>query len=189
VARGSTRAERYVEILTRSAGEALGYSTGVLDAWGAWATTYRGRSGEARAMLDRVSGPARRGPSRPFFEQVVATVLGDAGSWGEVPTYLDATRAYAEEAGLVALPAHLDRLEGRMLLASGDLGGTIERWEAAVATFDAIGAAWERACTELLLARLGVGDRARELAAGARAVFERTGSKRELEELERLEAG
>ena len=188
VARGSTRAERYVEVLTRSAGEALGYSTGVLDAWGAWTMTYRGRTDEARSMLDRVSGPARRGPSRPFFEQVAATVLGDADAWGEVPAHLEATRAYAREAGLVALPAHLDRLEGRMHLAVGDRAEAIERFEAASSTFAAIGASWEGAATDLLtLGALDPDRRPPARVETARAVFERVGSKRELEELEELE--
>jgi hypothetical protein len=109
-------------------------------------------------------------------------------AWDRVPGHLEQARAYAAEAGLVALPAHLDRLEGRMLLASGDRDGAIERWDAALATFDAIQAAWEHACTALLLAdALGAADRARELVAGAREVLERAGSQREIAAAERLE--
>jgi hypothetical protein len=49
---------------------------------------------------------------RPFSSQVLATTLAEAGAWERVPAFLSEARAYAARAELLALPAHLDRLEG-----------------------------------------------------------------------------
>ena len=105
--------------------------------------------------------------------------------WDEAPAFLDASRAYAARGKLLALPVHLDRLEGRAALAAGDLDAGVKLLTAARDGFEGLGAAWERARTELdlaeaLLSRAGREEARTELGAAAPDI-ERVGARIEIE--------
>ncbi len=129
---------------------------------------------------------------RPFLEEVIAELLALSGRWAEVPTFVAASRAYVREAQLVALPVHLDRLEGRAALAAGDVGTGQDVLRRARDAFGRLGATWERARTELdlgeALAGSGAIDDAEAIAAAAAPDLERVGALLELDRLRALRA-
>jgi class 3 adenylate cyclase/tetratricopeptide (TPR) repeat protein len=184
--REAPSAGRYVDIVARAVGEVQGYSAGMLEGWLARILVLRGRHEEALAILESVSEGARRGIARPFIEQVTCEVLADAGAWDAVPAFLTSARSYAAGAGLVALPAHLDRLEGRALLTAGEPDRASERLEAASSVFSEIGARWEQAGTDVDLVKArGNGDPSRSTALlrEAETVFRDMGARRQLEDV------
>jgi class 3 adenylate cyclase len=179
-------ADRYVDIVASAVGEVQGYSVGMLEGWLARILAFRGRTDEALSMLGSVSEGARRGIARPFIEQATCEVLADAAAWDAVPTFLMSARSYAASVGLVALPAHLDRLEGRALLAAGEPDRASERLEAASTAFSEIGARWERAGTDVDLAKArenGDPSRSTALLRAAETVFRDLGAVRQLEDV------
>lgn len=93
------------------------------------------------------------------------------------------------EAGLLALPVHLDRLEGRSAIANEQLERGLEALEDAREGFAQLGATWERARTDLDLADAlsasGRVEEARTKLGAAGPDLERAGA---LVELERLRA-
>jgi hypothetical protein len=127
---------------------------------------------------------------RPFHDQVVAELLALTERWDEVPEFLQGSRAYAAEAGLLALPVHLDRLEGRSAIASGRSQDGLATLERARDGFARLGAAWERGRTELdladALASMGRGADARMLLDAAKPDLERAGALIELDRLRSL---
>ena len=152
--------------------------------WLAWILTRQGGRDEVEDLLARaVSIPSQVG--RPFADQVRATVLAEQERWDEVPAFLQHTREFAARGGLRALPVHLDRLDGRAGLAAGDTARAIESLSAASMAFDALGARWEKACTDLSLAEALIAADRREEAMerlhGASEVFEELRSLREIE--------
>jgi len=94
------------------------------------------------------------------------------------------------EAGLLALPVHLDRLEGRSAIASGQLERGLEALGEAREGFARVGAAWERARTDLDLAdALSASGRVEEARAKVDAAapdLERAGALIELDRLRSL---
>jgi hypothetical protein len=127
---------------------------------------------------------------RPFHDQVVAELLALTGRWDEAPDFLEGSRAYAADAGLLALPVHLDRLEGRTAIASGRLEDGLETLQRARDGFARLGAAWERGRTELDLAdafgSAGRGAEARMRLDAAKPDLERAAALIELERLRSL---
>ncbi len=159
-----------------------------------WLAWMRARLGDLAGARDALAEGelVRHRVSRPFQEQVAAEVLAIGERWDEAPAFLEAARAYASEAGLLALPLHLDRLEGRAALATGDHDRAIELLRGARDGFGGLQARWERARTELDLAeawlRLGRTEEActsleaaaTDLgAAGARLELRRLGELRD----------
>jgi hypothetical protein len=156
--------------------------------WVAWAVARRGESDRAWSLVrDRT---VESQTFRPFHDQVVAELLALTERWDEAPDFLEGSRAYAAEAGLLALPAHLDRLEGRSAIASGRLEDGLETLERARDAFARIGAAWERGRTELdladALASAGRGAEAPKLLDAAKPALERAGALIELDRLRSL---
>ncbi len=151
--------------------------------WEAWILAHQGRAQDALDRLGVVDG-VPSDVARPFADQVRASVIATE-AWEHVPALLNDSRAYAAEAGLRALPVHLDRLEGRAALAAGDLESATRLLSAASDGFARLGARWEQACTDLDLARaLAAAERKEEARARlepAIAVFEDLSSLRELE--------
>ena len=88
-------------------------------------------------------------------------------------------RGHAEVADDPASVAFADRLEGRAMLARADLPDAQRSLERAAAGFEALDVPWERALTELDLARVsssaGKGEDAGVWAARAAATFEELG--------------
>jgi hypothetical protein len=180
--RGDPEAGRLLELLERLGPIEHGRSM-VLAAWLAWIHARHGRPEEARTLLAHVE----KLPSmvaRPHTDVMWAAVMSDLGWFDEAPGFLERSRAYAEEAGLFALPAHLDALEARAAAAAGD-GPTAERLlRAAREAFERLGCRWEVARAELSLAEVLAGpdpETARRWLASSSAEFERVGSLREIE--------
>jgi len=89
-----------------------------------------------------------------------AELLAALGAWEEAATHLETMREHAARAETVALVPFADRLEGRMLLATGDPVGAAELLARSAERFGELSALWERA--------LSLVDEARALAALAR---------------------
>jgi class 3 adenylate cyclase len=186
-ARGQPDADRPLAVLERSHGEIHGGSV-MASYWLAWALA---RRGEHERAWDQVGDAQVLSQTlRPFQDQVAAELLSLTARWDEVPDFLEESRAYAQAAGLQALPAHLDRLEGRSAVATGESDRGLELLERAREGFDGLGAAWERARTELDIADALVEvDRPEEANSTAEAAapdLERAGALIELDRLAAL---
>jgi tetratricopeptide (TPR) repeat protein len=162
------------------------------DPWIAWALARRGQFEKARARLWQPLFE-RWKAALPVIIEARCDVLGDAEAWDEVPGFLEEARAYAAEAGLLALPFFADRLEGRAASAAGRLPAAEEAFTRAAEGFASLEAAWEEARTRLYLAEvLYTASRiaeAREEIEKAYPVFERLQSVRELARCRELLAG
>jgi class 3 adenylate cyclase len=112
---------------------------------------------------------------------VLCDLIADAGRWDEAEGFADTARAWAEHAGLEALPAHAERLRGRAALAAGRPADAVDLLTRARDTFERLGAAWEVARTELFLgpALRAAGSDADGVLRAAFDVFERVGALRE----------
>jgi class 3 adenylate cyclase/tetratricopeptide (TPR) repeat protein len=101
-------------------------------------------------------------------------------TWDEAAAVLEKARAHATEAGLRALRAFADRLEGRAALAAGEVDRSLESLSRARDVFGELEAAWEAACTDLALAAglvaAGRHEQARVVVTPAFEVFDRLGS-------------
>ena len=82
----------------------------------------RGRLDEARRRLE-VADPSRDRQNLDLTYEAWAELLAEQGAWSEAPAIVEAARDWAAHGSLLALPAFADRLEGRMLLATGDPRG------------------------------------------------------------------
>ena len=157
-------------------------------AWIAELKARRGQLPEARAWLGRLKWLEGRGQALEARCELVAA----EGSWDEAVGAALEARSHAAECGLLVLPSFADRLDGRAALARGDPGAAIVPLEDASAGFDAAGARWERARTDLDLAeaRLALGDPEAASARldGAVRTFEELRSERELARARELQA-
>ena len=180
--------ERLIPVLLRWAGD-LGthHGQGAVRAWLAWLHLLDGDVAQAETFLDATLAPSRL--HRPHVELVRIELLAVAERWHEVPAYLEQARAYAAEAGLLALGLHLDRLEGRAAAAGGGLDIARRLLGGAIEGFDALETAWQAARARLELAEiLAAAERpgeARTALAGATDVF---AAIRSVEELRRARA-
>jgi class 3 adenylate cyclase/tetratricopeptide (TPR) repeat protein len=183
VAGDEAAADRLIEELDRS--QATRGDTGVSSArlWIVDVLVRRGRLEEARRRL-AIPDPSRDLQNLDLTHEAWAELLAEEGAWSEAPAIIAAARAWATQSGLLALPAFADRLEGRMLVATGDSEAGVERLRAARATLDGLEAAWDRARTELDLAdallRLDNRTEAAEVADAALATLERLSAPREI---------
>jgi hypothetical protein len=159
--------------------------------WLAWALARRGDHDRAWELVGeaRVETQAMR----PFQDQLAAELLAQTGRWERVPDFLRSSRTYAEEAELLALPVHLDRLEARRALAIGDADRGLALLATARERFGELGAAWERARTELDLAAaltdVNRTDAALDALASAAPDLERANAQLELDRLRELRSG
>jgi class 3 adenylate cyclase len=159
-------------------------------AWEAW---IRARDGDVSEALRRLEAMSSQLMVRPLVDTVVASVLLDARLFADSSDFIAQTRGYAEEGGIIALPPHLDRLEGAARLAEEAPGG-LESLGRARATFADLGMKWEVARTDLWLAEghIQTGDQAKAAAAidSTRVVLDELTSLPEIERarslLERL---
>ncbi|HEY2966646.1 MAG TPA: hypothetical protein VGJ99_10250, partial [Actinomycetota bacterium] len=186
-ARGLPSARQLLDLLERTRGTAIEASV-MASHWVAWAVARRGERDRAWTLVrDRT---VESQTFRPFHDQVVAELLALTGRWDEAPDFLEGSRAYAADAGLLALPVHLDRLEGRTAIAAGRLEDGLETLQRARDGFARLGAAWERGRTELDLAD-AFGSAGREAEArmrldAAKPDLERAAALIELERLRSL---
>jgi class 3 adenylate cyclase len=142
----------------------------------------RGQYDEARRRLE-VADPSRDRQNLDLTYEAWAELLAEEGAWSEAPAIVAAARDWAAHGALLALPAFADRLEGRMLFATGDPEAAVERLRAARDTLDRLGGAWDRARTELHLAdALRALDRHEDASKAARsalAILEAVAAPRE----------
>jgi hypothetical protein len=186
-ARGLPGAGSLLEILGGIRGAVLDVST-MAARWLAWVMARRGQVDRAWALVRDT--PVRSASFRPFLDQTFAELLALSHRWADVPAFVESSRSYAIEAGLLALPVHLDRLEGRSAIASGELERGLEALGDAREGFARVGAAWERARTDLDLAdalsAFGRVEEARARVDAAAPDLERAGALIELERLRSL---
>jgi class 3 adenylate cyclase len=183
-AREHPAATDLIDLLRRQAGVEEGFWQQLSLIWLAWILTRQGRSDEVGDLLERLDSN-RSQVARPLEDQVRAVALAEHERWDEVPGFLERSRAFAEKGGLRALPVHLDRLEGRAAVATGEAARGVELLWSASAGFSNLQARWERACTDLWLAdallRVGRLDQAGATLMPAVEVFEALGSVHEIE--------
>ena len=148
----------------------------------------RGEFARARTLLGQLAG--KHGIYLARELEARCTLIAEEGAWSEAAAVIAAARAHAATAGLLALHAHADRLEGRELLAAGDAKGACASLERAASGFHDLFAAWEVALTELALgealAALERGGDAARTVANAADVFARLGVPRELAQAREL---
>jgi len=111
----------------------------------------RRRFAEARERLAEAD-PVRESQNRDLTLEAWADVIAQEGTWSEAASIVGQAREWSAQTGLLALPAFADRLEGQALLASGATDRGLATLEQARQTFSGLGAAWERARTELTIA-------------------------------------
>jgi class 3 adenylate cyclase len=131
----------------------------------------RGHGSLVRLLVVRGELAAARSLTRPSnwrvhandIYEAEAELLGAAEAWDRAPALLREMRDHEARAGTVALGPFADRLEGRAALAEGDAARAGTLLTAATERFDELGAGWERALTELDLARAlaAIGERSR----------------------------
>jgi class 3 adenylate cyclase len=157
--------------------------------WLAMLLKRRGDLAGARELLDRPK-LLGIGYNHGFVLEALCDLLAVQGAWDDARETLAEARKHADLAGLLALPAYADRLEGRLRVAEGDFPRALELLDRARSVLSSLGAAWEAACTGLDLAATlaGVDDRdgAREQLSAAMPTFKRLRSADELAEAERL---
>jgi len=150
----------------------------------------RGAFEEARTRLDRDHSGPRGQESAALLLEAECDLVAETGAWERASEVAAAARREAEAAGLVALPIHADRLEGRAARSSGDLDVAIETLRHASEGFAALEARWEEARTGLFLAEAlveaGGHDEARRLSQRALDVFDELGSLAESATARRL---
>jgi class 3 adenylate cyclase len=158
-----------------------------LPAWAAFVASLLVRRGalmEARDVLDALPAVSRVYGLGLVLEAQCAII--EAGEeWAESAALVSLCRRQADEAGLVALPLHADRLEGEAALARGRTTRAVRALVRAVEGFTELGARWDAARTALVLAKAeaGAGDRkaARRRLALALPMLERIGAQAETE--------
>ena len=133
----------------------------------------------AKAELVRDSGghSGDLRETRGIHLEALAEIVAAEENWKDAFQTIDACRDEARRAGLLALPYFADRLEGRARAAAGDVGGAQELFIRSAEGFGELGAAWDRAFAQLLLAELDPSRR--DHASEALAVFARLGSTAE----------
>jgi class 3 adenylate cyclase len=150
-----------------------------------WKSLVLGRRGlfdEARAALD-LPKTLWHGYARGIVLEARCELVAEQEAWDDVAELVDASRAHAEEAELLALPCFADRLEGLMGRAADEREKAEGLLAKAFSGFTRLEAGWEAARTALALAGVlsdgGHSDRARQLLAETRPVLERLRSVRE----------
>jgi len=180
-------ADRLLEVVERSGPLTVGGGP-AFDTWVAMTLGRRGNFDEAFERVDRhVHLPA----ARPLAYAVRCDLVADAGRWDEAEGFVAEALAWADHAGLEALPQFARRLAGRAALAGGDAAGSVDLLRSAGSAFRQLEAGWELARTELYLAEalIAAGLDAAEPVRDALATFERLGALHELAEARDLAEG
>ena len=184
----STDADRILEVVRWLEREEERPSAG-LAVWKSLFLARRGAFDEARVALD-LPHTLWHGYARGIVLEARCEIVAQQEAWDEVPGVVDASRAHALEAELLALSCFADRLEGLSARAADEPQEAERLLARALEGFTRLDAGWESACTALALAEVladgGHEDRAPELLAGARPVLERLRSVRESSRAEDL---
>jgi tetratricopeptide (TPR) repeat protein len=182
-ARADPGAERRLDVVRRLSAKEGSLGSYVFSQWQSWILARRGAYEEAIALAEEATEKPIE-IYRPFLDIVRVSVMLEARRFEESSDFLEASRAYAVEAGITALPPHLDRLEAAAALSAGDLGTALPLLERAREGFDRMGTPWELARTDLLRAEAmisaGRAEDARRVIEEVMDLFEELGSLREL---------
>jgi tetratricopeptide (TPR) repeat protein len=175
-------ASRYLE-LVRWLEEAEDRLDAVLTLWQARLLARRGRSDQARALLERPGlAEDRRGEDEIL--EAWCEVISEGAAWDEAAEVAERTKRHAARAGEPPLALYAMRLEGRAAAARDDPARAGELLSSAADGFRELEAIWEAAVTGLdvahVLAISGEADRARSVAEASASVFEELRSVREL---------
>jgi hypothetical protein len=182
-------ADRHIERMDRSQAE-LG-SVGVSGArtWIVGVLVRRGDFSGARKRL-AVPDPVRDIQNRDLDYEARAELIAAEGTWPDAPYLVRDARSWSEKTGLRFLPAVADRLEGQAALATGFAERAVVSLDRARATLGELEASWDRARTELVLARayreLGHAEPAREAAQAALETFAALEARAEISEAQAL---
>jgi tetratricopeptide (TPR) repeat protein len=166
----------------------------VMDRIGAGSGSGRMFAFHLRYLVVRHDLKAAQTLSRPATWAVHANDAYEAGSeltaaleaWEDAPGLVATMRSHAASTGTAALAAFADRLDGRWAMADQDAVTAADRFDRSVTAFDRLDAPWERALSDVELARAlaatGHADRAADAAARAAGTF------RELRDVKHLPA-
>jgi class 3 adenylate cyclase/tetratricopeptide (TPR) repeat protein len=103
-------------------------------------------------------------------------LVATAGAWDRMTDLVAEMRRHAEVGDAPSVAVFADRVEGRAATAAGDGDDAARSLERAITGFETLGVPWERALTELDLARVtsaaGRTDESKALVARAAATFE-----------------
>ncbi len=187
--RGDPAGTELTALLRRHAGVEEGEWPRLSLAWLAWILTRQGAMDEVLELLARLE-LGHTQVSRPIEDQVRAVALAEHELWDEAPGFLERSRAFAAKGELRALPIHLDRLEGRAAVATGEPERGVQLLRRSSAGFSTLQARWEKACTDLSLAdalvQSGRPDEAGATLTPTVGVFEELGSLLEIERSRQL---
>ena len=131
--------------------ESLGRPTVIKAPLVAQLLTRRGRFRDARTILDHLDWQTRH-EGRGLMLEARCELIAAEGAWEEVDGVAAEARAFAREAGLKALGACVDRLQGRAALAAARSEDAVKRLKKARSAFAAMGARWDTACADVDLA-------------------------------------
>jgi len=152
----------------------------------------RGAFGEARRRL-ALEDPVRGSQNEDLDLEAWADLIAGEGTWDEAPRIVAEAREYSARAGALLLPAVADRLDGQAALATGEPKRAVDLLEQARATFTHLETPWERARTELHLARAllaaGQPNESAAAAQAALATFRELKAPNEIGEAEALLSG
>lgn len=142
------------------------------------ALIHRGDHAAARRVISLHSEDFRGLNLQSLCELVAASK-----DWAQAPEVIDAARHESRRGDLLALPLFADRLLGLSAAAAGDRDSAVNALTASADGFGALGAPWEAAYSQLLLAQQVQSDdpfSAAALAAEALTAFEGLASVREI---------
>ncbi|MBM3266865.1 MAG: tetratricopeptide repeat protein [Candidatus Sericytochromatia bacterium] len=148
-----------------------------------------GRHDEAiRLLRDGLAGLERLGAfeHQPEAHQILGRVLLEAGYSDEARRHVAKGLILADRAGDRLQKAILLRHQARVQVNEGDAAGAVATLEAALALVAELGVKLELGRTQVALAAVVGGDRARELLAQAEASFARLGANADLERVRAL---
>ena len=131
----------------------------------------RGDLTQAKELRRPHNWAVHAGDALEAESELVAT----AGAWDRVTDLVVEMRRHAKVGDAPSVAAFADRLEGRAAMAAGEVESALQSLERAATGFETLGVPWERALTELDLARAasraGRSEESSDWAARAAATF------------------
>jgi class 3 adenylate cyclase/tetratricopeptide (TPR) repeat protein len=168
--------DRLAAVLNRLVSE--GHSR--LHGWHLRFLVLRGEVREAAALPRTTTWSVHTGDTLEGESELLAA----SGEWQRAPELVAGMREFAAAAETPPVLAFADRLEGRAALARGDAAVALQALERSAVRFGEMGAVWERALTELDLARAlsetGRASDSEAAATNAAQTFDALGCGRDL---------
>ncbi|HUG95815.1 MAG TPA: adenylate/guanylate cyclase domain-containing protein [Pleomorphomonadaceae bacterium] len=191
VAGDSAEADRLIERLNESQAAQAGVGASGARMWIVSVLARRRAFDEARRWL-AIEDPVRGIQNRDLDFEAWAELIAAEGAWAEASAIVADARGWAARTGLLFLPAVADRLDGQAGLVAGEPDRAVVLLERARDTFSSLEAPWDRARTELSLARAYVAasrvGHAAQTAQAALTTFRQLKAPIEIAEAEALVA-